>query len=128
MVTPSPGRSTAPPRKSLAIVVTTDASSDERAGEAVRLAAGLAAWRELRLTLVLQGPAARLVQDPAPILREGEDASALLRQFLDDGGRLVAPTGTLFQPDLERAGGQTGTIPSAALAKLFSDCDTVFRF
>jgi hypothetical protein len=46
-----------PARKSLLVIITSDPRSSHRPAEAIRITAGVAAWRQVDVSLYLAGPA-----------------------------------------------------------------------
>lgn len=77
--------------KHLVIQVTQDPRASHRPAEALRLAAGLAAWQEMRVTLYCVGGGVWLLRSPWHTMREGEALRQALIGFLEAGG-MVAGT------------------------------------
>jgi hypothetical protein len=74
-----------PAHKTLVIAVSSDPRSSHRPAEAIRLAAGLAAWRKIDVTLFLTGPAVLAVaSDPDDFVDE-ESYNRYLPMFLEMG-------------------------------------------
>ena len=78
-------------RKSLVIQVTQDPRASHRPAEALRLAAGLAAWQEVRVVLYCVGGGVWLLRSPWHTMREGDVLRQALTAFLEAGG-VVAGT------------------------------------
>jgi len=84
-------------RKSLLVVVTSDPKSSHRPAEAIRLAAGVAAWRKVDISIYFAGPAVVAVSpDPDDFVDEESYTRYLpmLQEFgcpiLVEGGRPAA--------------------------------------
>ena len=74
-----------PAHKTLIIAVSSDPRSSHRPAEAIRLAAGLAAWRKIDVSLFLTGPAVVAVtSDPDDFVDE-ESYNRYLPMFLEMG-------------------------------------------
>jgi hypothetical protein len=72
-----------PANKTLLIVVSSDPRTSHRPAEAIRLAAGLAAWRRVDVTLFLTGPAVLAVNPDVDDFVDEESYRRYLPMFLE---------------------------------------------
>jgi hypothetical protein len=75
--------------KTLLVVVTSDPRSSHRPAEAIRLAAGVAAWRNVAVTLYLAGPAVGSVTGEVENFIDEESFTRYLPLFVDSGNRVL---------------------------------------
>jgi len=74
--------------KSLLVVVASDPRSSHRPAEAIRLAAGLAAWRNVVVTLFFTGPASAAVGADCDDFVDEESYTRYLPMFVESGGNV----------------------------------------
>ena len=74
--------------KSLLVVVASDPRSSHRPAEAIRLAAGVAAWRNVAVTLFFTGPATAAVATDCEDFVDEESYTRYLPMFVESGGRV----------------------------------------
>lgn len=81
-------------RKSLLVAVTSDPRSSHRAAEAIRLAAGVAAWRKVDVTLYFAGPAVLAISsDPEDFVDE-ESYTRYLPMCIESGCPIFIEAGS----------------------------------
>jgi len=73
---------------SLLVVVASDPRASHRPAEAIRLAAGVAAWRKIAVTLYLTGPATAAVSADCDDFVDEESYTRYLPMFVESGGGL----------------------------------------
>src|SRR6266852_6441251 len=85
-------------QKTLLVVVASDPRASHRPAEAIRLAAGVAAWRKVAVTLFFTGPAIAAVSADCDDFVDEQSYTRYLPMFLESGGAIyldsnaVAPT------------------------------------
>jgi len=87
-----------PANKSLIIVVSSDPRSSHRPAEAIRLAAGLAAWRKIDVTLFLTGPAVIAVNSDSDDFVDEESYRRYLPMFLECSRPLLVDAESAVPP------------------------------
>ena len=75
------------------IRIISDPRKSPRPAEAVRIAAGVGAWRKVRVHLYFEGPAARALDEFADELTNGDLFTQYLRAIPDHGGRMLVEDG-----------------------------------
>ncbi len=75
--------------RTLLIKIGSDPRTSPRAAEAVRIAAGVGAWRKVQVHLCLIGPAAQALDEFADELANGELFTQYLPSIPNHGGRIL---------------------------------------
>lgn len=91
-------------RKRLVIQVTQDPRASHRPAEALRLAAGLTAWQEMRVTLYCVGGGIWLLRSPWHSMREGDAMRQAFTAFLEAGGTVAGAHSAEWGADQLEAG------------------------
>jgi hypothetical protein len=78
------------PAKSLLVLIGADPRTSDRAAEAIRVAAGIGAWKKVRVNLYLHGPALACATEPPENLEAGELIAEHLPSIAGHGGRIFA--------------------------------------
>jgi len=87
--------------KSLLVVVASDPRASHRPAEAIRLAAGVAAWRKVAVTLYFTGLAVAAVSADCDDFVDEESYTRYLPMFVESGGGLyVESTGSASSAEL----------------------------
>lgn len=73
-------------RKSLLVVVASDPRASHRPAEAIRLAAGVAAWRNVAVTLYFTGPGGAALSAECDDFVNEESYTRYLPMFVESGG------------------------------------------
>ena len=71
------------------IRIVSDPRQSPRPAEAVRIAAGVGAWRKVQVHLCFEGPAVRALDEFADELTNGDLFTQYLRAIPDHGGRIL---------------------------------------
>jgi hypothetical protein len=119
-----------PPVRML-IVVATDPRESPRAAEAVRMAAGVGAWKQVAIDLYLHGPATHCLSELCEDWREGQLLKEHLPAIVEHGGRIFYEDSEDCPPSAqrERALANAATpLGVAALAASLPGYDRVMRF
>jgi len=74
----------------LLFIVTSDPRTNPRPAEAVRIAAGVGAWRKVGVTVYLHGPAVLVLGEFADDLPDGNNFSRYLPLVSESGGLIRA--------------------------------------
>lgn len=80
-------------RKSLLVIVTSDPRSSHRPAEAVRIAAGVAAWRKVVVSLYLAGPAVLALSSDVDDFINEESFTHFLPMIPETDGAILAEAG-----------------------------------
>jgi hypothetical protein len=83
-----------PANKTLLIVVSSDPRTSHRPAEAIRLAAGLAAWRKVDVTLFFTGPAVLAVNPDVDDFVDEESYRRYLPMFLESSRPVLVEAGS----------------------------------
>lgn len=112
----------------LLVLVTSDPRRSPRAAEAVRIAAGVGAWKKADVTLYLHGPAVRALSEFTDELIDEDNFTRYLPIVGEFGKPVYAQAGA---PDLAELGEPPvsyAEISPAELAKLTAAATYVMRF
>ena len=83
------------------VVVASDPRTSHRPAEAIRLAAGLAAWRNVAVTLFFTGPATAAVSTDCEDFVDEESYTRYLPLFVESSGRVyVESSGAKLDAEL----------------------------
>src|SRR5688572_12077460 len=78
--------------RTVLITIASDPGASPRPAEAVRIAAGVGAWRKVEVHLYLKGPAVRALDEFADELKNGELFTQYLPAIPNHGGRIIVDT------------------------------------
>ncbi len=107
------------------IVTSADPRTSPRPAEAVRIAAGVGAWRKTDITLLLRGPAAYALIDDPDALVDGDHMERYL-PLLADAGSLIAIDADFGDSGaLEAFEGPYRRLDETEVARLYADNDYV---
>lgn len=81
---------TARPAKTLLVAIGGDPHATDRPAEAIRVAAGIGAWKKVRVSVCLHGPALACLTEPSENLEAGELIAEHLPAILEHGGEIFA--------------------------------------
>lgn len=111
--------------KKLLICIGADPRTSRRPAEAIRIAAGVGAWKKVRASIYLLGPAAECLTEYPEELKKGE----LIEQYLP---AIQAHEGTIF---IQKGAGarrrtdlQVTELTKETETKVFTQADYVMRF
>lgn len=119
-----------PPVRML-IVVASDPRESPRAAEAVRMAAGVGAWKQVEIDLYLQGPATQCLSDFCDEWPEGQLLKEHLPAIAEHGGRIFYEDSEVCPPSAERVSvleNAARLLSVAELAASLPGYDRVMRF
>ncbi|HWD20279.1 MAG TPA: hypothetical protein VHB20_13475 [Verrucomicrobiae bacterium] len=77
-------------KRRLLFLIYSDPRTSPRPAEAVRIAAGLAAWQQTSIAIYFSGEAVRALGDDAEMLVNGENFTRYLPLLKEAGARLLA--------------------------------------
>ena len=77
-------------------IITSDPRTSPRPAEAVRIAAGVAAWRKVAVTVYLRGAAVLALREFPDDLADGDNFSRYLPLVGESGGLICAQRGALL--------------------------------
>src|SRR6266852_8689865 len=75
------------------LIITGDPRSSHRPGEAIRIAAGVGAWKRVQLTLYLSRDAARLLGDDTDEFVDEDNYQRYLPMIAESGRPIYVPRG-----------------------------------
>jgi hypothetical protein len=78
--------------RTLLITIVSDPAESPRPAEAVRIAAGLGAWRKVQVHLYFKGPAVKALDEFADELSSGELFAQYLPTVPEHGGKIIVDT------------------------------------
>jgi hypothetical protein len=88
-------------------VIDSDPRRSGRPAEAVRIAAGIAAWKQAEVSLYFRGEAGRALTDEAESLRDGDTFARYLPVLREAGARLLSDAEMTEEELAAWAAGQT---------------------
>jgi len=109
-------------------IIASDPRASARPAEAVRIAAGLGAWRKVDVSVYLRGAAVLLLGENAGELVDGENFTRFLPALRDLGRPLYAQKETSLLPGLGPATLSFEEISDEQLAALAAAHSCVLRF
>lgn len=112
----------------LLVLVTSDPQTSARPAEAVRIAAGVGAWKKAEVTLYLRGPAVRAVGEWVDELVDEDNFSRYLPIVRDFGRPVYVQRGAVELANLGEAPVPFEEIDDARLAELAAQANYVLRF
>jgi hypothetical protein len=112
----------------LLIIVTSDPRLSPRPAEAVRIAAGVAVWGQVRVTLWLGGPAALGLDEVRDDLCDAGVMGRHLVVLQQAGGRVLVAANSPHLADIHSARVPFEAVNEETLADLACEHDTVTRF
>lgn len=110
------------------VVVTSDPRTNPRPAEAVRIAAGVAAWRKAIVRLHLQGPAVLCLSEFPDELMDEDNFTRYLPLLGDLGHPVTVEHGSRHLAELGEAPVPFEQADASALASLVSQATSVLRF
>ncbi len=110
------------------VLVTSDPRSSPRAAEGVRVAAGLAGWQKLRVTLCLWDAAALGLAETRDDLHDADLFRQHLPGLIEAGGRIVVRDDNPFVSESARGGVAFSKFSAADLARTLAGHSTILRF
>lgn len=115
-----------PPR--VLFLITSDPRTSPRPAEAIRIAAGVAAWRGGEVRLHLHGPAVLALGEGAEELTDGQQFARYLPQLCEWGRPVYVQRGAPELADLGQPLAPFEVIDTGALARLIIHSKHVLRF
>lgn len=125
---PSPISPTAPRRPLVVFVVTSDPRETHRPAEAIRVAAGLGAWKKVDVRVYLRGAAIRGLGEWVDDLKMEDDFTRYLPIIRDWGHPVWVQAGAAEIADLGEATAPFEELDDAELAKRCAGATSVLRF
>jgi hypothetical protein len=115
-------------KPSALIIIESDPRHSERPAEAVRIAAGVSAWKKVEVTLYLREAAVLVLREQAEELKDGEDCARYLPVLLESGRPVYAQKGAAALSAIGQASLPFEEISDEQLAGLAAACSCVLRF
>jgi hypothetical protein len=113
---------------SVLFIITSDPRTSPRPAEAVRIAAGVGAWRKVTVTVYLSGPAVLVLSEFTDDLADGENFSRYLPLVKESGGLICAQRGAALLNDIGHWPVSFRETGDDELAALVTKNDYVIRF
>lgn len=110
------------------MIVETDPRESARPAEAVRIAAGVGAWRRAELTLYLRGPAVHSLTEFADELRDEDNFTRYLPMLAEWERPVLVQRGAAALAELGEAVLAYREIDDAELATVAGGHDIILRF
>jgi hypothetical protein len=112
----------------LLVIVTTDPRLSPRPAEAVRMAAGVAVWGKVQVSLWLDGPAALGLEELCDELCDAEVMGRHLVILQQAGGRILVAEDNGFLDQIAHARVNFETVEAGSLAGWVRQQHSVVRF
>jgi hypothetical protein len=109
-------------------IITSDPRTSPRPAEAVRLAAGVGAWRKVAVTVYLHGAAVLALSEFPDTLADGDNFSRYLPLVRESGGVICAQRGAALLQDIGQWSVWFHETGADELAALVTQNDYVVRF
>ena len=113
---------------SLLVIVESDPRENERPAEAIRIAAGVAAWKKATVTVYLRGPAIRALGEWVDDLKEEDNFTRYLPLLAESGRSVLAQAGAPELNDLGESPVKFEVIDDHELARRAAGTRHVLRF
>ncbi|MBN8247181.1 MAG: DsrE family protein [Verrucomicrobia bacterium] len=117
---------TAPPI--VLVIVTSDPRTSPRPAEAVRIAAGVAAWKKAIVRLHFQGPAVLCLSEFPDELMDEDNFTRYLPLLGDTGHPVTVESGSVHLTELGEAPVPFEEADASALSTLVAQATSVMRF
>ena len=115
-------------RPRLLLIITQDPRCSHLPAEAVRIAAGVGAWRQVEVSVYLLGKAVASLADPSDDLRNEDVLSQFWPVVAGFGRPIYIPRAELERVNLKRACAAYKAIDEVLLAALIATSQTVLSF
>ena len=109
-------------------LITSDPRTSPRPAEAVRIAAGVSAWRKVTVTVYLRGAAVLALSEFPDDLADGENFTRYLPLVEESGGMICVQRGAPLLNDLGHRSDSFRETGDDELAALVMQNDCVVRF
>lgn len=83
-------------------VITSDPRTSHRPAEAIRIAAGVAAWKKVQVDVCLMGAAARVLEESVDELVDADHLTRYLPLLRESGGEVFVQNEKDYGPLLEK--------------------------
>jgi sulfur relay (sulfurtransferase) DsrF/TusC family protein len=115
-------------KRRVLFIVTSDPRVSARPAEAVRIAAGVGAWKSLEAVLYLRGPAVLALGDSAGELVDGDNFVRYLPLAAEAGRRLCVQRSSPLLAELDETQISFEPVDDEELARLAAHSECVVRF
>jgi hypothetical protein len=115
-------------QKSLLVVVTSDPRSSHRPAEAIRIAAGVAAWRKVDVRLYLAGPAVLALSSDVDDFVNEESFTQYLPMLTESGNPILVESGATMLSKVGEPSVRFEAIGVPELAAVAGEMIYVLRF
>jgi hypothetical protein len=109
-------------------IITTDPRTSPVPAEAVRIAAGVGAWKKVTVSLYLRAAAVLVLSEFPEELTDGDNFLRYLPLVAESGGAIYAQRGTPFLREVGLSPVSFQEIGDAELATLAAENDCLLRF
>jgi hypothetical protein len=115
-------------KPSALFIIESDPRASGRPAEAVRIAAGVGAWRKVEVAVYVRAAAALVLGEEAEALVDGENYARYLPILRDLGRPVYAQKGAGALSELGQAACPFEEVTDEQLAAMAADCRCVLRF
>jgi len=115
-------------RPHLLFLISADPRLSSRPAEAIRVAAGIGAWKKVDITVYLHGAAVRALGEWVDELRDEDNYTRYLPLLAQPGRPILVQAGAGELTDLGEASVPFREIDDLELGRLGAACDSVLRF
>lgn len=113
---------------SVLVLVTLDPRTSPKPAEAVRIAAGIGAWKRVQVILYFRGPAVLVLGEHTDALIDGAAFGRYLPLLRDLGRPIYVQAGSRSLKDIDTSEFRTAEISDPQLAGLISENQYLLRF
>ena len=114
--------------RSFVILVSSDPRTSDRPAEAIRIAAGVGAWKTVEVTLYLRGPAVLALSESPEELVDGDHFAQYLPILGESSRPIYVQKGNPFLKALGQPALDFEELADPDLAELMAKCDCAARF
>jgi hypothetical protein len=112
----------------LLFIIRGDPRVDPRPAEALRIAAGVGAWKKVEITIFLSGAAVLALSDASGEFVDEEVYRRYLPILAQSGRPIYVPAGAPAPAEIGESGARFEEISDQQLANLAAECDSVAQF
>jgi hypothetical protein len=116
------------PTRNLLFIITSDPRESARPAEAIRMAAGIGAWKKVNVRIYFHGAAVLSFSEWTDELVDEESFRRYLPLLGEEGGKLFTEKGSAVADELGVAPVAFESLDEQGLSKLAAASDSVLRF
>ncbi len=114
--------------RSTLFVITSDPKRSHRPAEAIRIAAGVGAWKKVEVNVFLAGAATQILGEPDEAWIDGENFDRYLPLIAESGRPFHVETNSQWLPDAKDLRFSISEIDWRELSRLLLNSEVLLRF